>query len=371
MNPFAFGSVVWIVVAAFVALFLPSVMRTKEPPTLDDQDSQHIHDMGVPRLGGVIVLCIMWAALLSQQAAVLPEIKLLLACATPAFVVGLLEDVLHSTSPWTRYAGCIASSFILVAIIGPIPRFDIGFLDVILTSGIAATLVSVFCIAGVTQAFNIVDGKNGLSSGMALIALFGLTITGWSIGDEVLAKSISLMAMPVLGFWCVNIIRGRLFLGDSGAYLLGFIVAACGLLTTIRNPTLSPWLPVVLAAYPIVETLFTFLRRVVIEQKRFSDPDFLHMHSLIYDRLIRAHSGSSTRRRKLGNSLSALILLAGSMGIAAIALNFLGSSLALQWLFLGYVVCYLSAYRGVRRLQRAEPLTAAQVDQAKAATDKR
>ncbi|MEN8718949.1 MAG: glycosyltransferase [Oceanococcaceae bacterium] len=273
---------------------------------------------------------------------------LLWAVSLPAFASGVLEDFRHDTSPWLRYGACLASAALFVSIWGGVPAFDVGVLDALLVSAGVGAVVSMFCIAGVTQAFNIVDGKNGLSSGMGLVALVAMTYVAHDHQDETVFALGLVIATAIGGFWVVNISRGRLFLGDSGAYLVGFLVAALGVILVSGNTEVSPWLPVLAAAFPIVETLFTFFRRVVIEQKRFSEPDFLHMHSLIYDRVFCARIPSDELPGPLANSAVSIVLLTISALVAVASTQLSHSSVALQMLFLGYVAIYLAAYRWLR-----------------------
>jgi len=96
----------------------------------------------------------------------------------------------------------------------------------------------------------------------------------------------------LLGFLVWNYPGGRIFLGDGGAYLLGFWLAELSVLLIARNPEVSPWLPFVLLAYPIFETFFSIYRRKILRGESPGQPDALHLHQLIYLRLARCSIGS-------------------------------------------------------------------------------
>ena len=88
------------------------------------------------------------------------------------------------------------------------------------------------------------------------------------------------------GSCAVNYPRGRIFLGDGGAYLVGLVLAVLSVLLVHRNSGVSPWFPLVLLAYPIWETLFSMYRRKARGHST-GRADALHLHSLVYRRVVR------------------------------------------------------------------------------------
>ena len=95
------------------------------------------------------------------------------------------------------------------------------------------------------------------------------------------------MLGALLGFLVFNYPSGRIFMGDGGAYLLGFWLGELSVLLVVRNPDVSPWFPIVLLAYPVVETLFSIYRRKFLQGRSAGRPDAMHLHQLIYRRLAR------------------------------------------------------------------------------------
>lgn len=123
---------------------------------------------------------------------------------------------------------------------------------------------------------------------VAIIILFAIGYVAFKVNDTALASTCLIVIGAISGFFIWNYPRGLIFLGDGGAYLIGFLIAAISILLTNRNPTVSPWFPLLINAYPIFETLFTIWRRSVHQGKNPGLPDGTHFHSLIHRRVIRS-----------------------------------------------------------------------------------
>jgi UDP-N-acetylmuramyl pentapeptide phosphotransferase/UDP-N-acetylglucosamine-1-phosphate transferase len=159
---------------------------------------------------------------------------------------------------------------------------------------------------------------------------------------------ISLIAAgAVLGFFVWNFPAGLIFLGDGGAYFLGFLLAELSVLLIHRNDAVSPIFPLLLCAYPIFETIFTMYRRRVLRGVATATPDGIHLHTLIHRRLIRTNLdiASSERRQTVRNSMTspylwllclltvipALLWWNRTPVLAVFLLLFMGSYVFLYW----------------------------------------
>ncbi|GAA0533873.1 hypothetical protein GCM10009097_58820 [Pigmentiphaga daeguensis] len=124
------------------------------------------------------------------------------------------------------------------------------------------------------------------------------------------------MIGATLGFLVWNYPFGHVFLGDGGAYLLGFMLAELAILLVMRNPQISAWYPALLFSYPIVETTFSIYRKRCLRGMPPSQPDGVHLHMLVYKRVIRwavgSHNADQLLHRNAATSpyLWALTLLA-------------------------------------------------------------
>lgn len=252
---------------------------------------QKVHTNIVPRVGGLGIAFGMLAALAWQSMDDWSQARDLVwlgACAAVAFAAGLLEDVTKKVTPKQRLMATFAAAALAASLVnGVITRTDIPGLDPLLQVPLIAWAVTLFAVGGVANAVNIIDGFNGLASMCVAIALAGLALVAYQVNDTMVLQGALLGLGAILGFFVWNYPKGRIFLGDGGAYCLGFWAAELGILLVHRNPAVSPMFPLMLCAYPIFETVFTMYRRKVLRGRPMDQPDAGHLHSLIYRRLMR------------------------------------------------------------------------------------
>lgn len=233
MLPFGFDL---LVVACVSSLLAGALIVWTQPLharwTGDHADSgvQKHHDGSPPRVGLVPVLVGCLAALavmtLRGQSDLLKPDWLLLACALPAALCGFLEDVTKKIrARWRLLAPTVGTVAAIVWLDATIPALGAPVLDTLLSYWPIAVLATVLMVVGFTQAMNIVDGLNGLSSGLAMLMLLATAWAAYGVHDPFITRAALLLAAAVLGFWLLNFPRGRMFLGDGGAYFLGFMLA--------------------------------------------------------------------------------------------------------------------------------------------------
>ncbi len=253
---------------------------------------QKFHMNVVPRIGGFgIFFAILMTGLCALFFFKLERGSLLLqviACALPAFLIGLLEDVTKMVGVKTRLITTAISAGLAGYFVNIwITNLQIPFVDELLTVTAISMAFTIIAITGLANAYNIIDGFNGLASMVAMISLLSIGYIAFKVNDPILASTCLIIIGGIAGFFVWNYPRGLIFLGDGGAYLIGFLIAVLSILLVKRNPTVSPWFSLLINAYPIFETLFTIWRRRVHQGKNPGLPDGAHFHSLIYRRLIR------------------------------------------------------------------------------------
>ena len=261
---------------------------------------QKFHALPVPRIGGVGILIGVVAAmavLAWREPATAPWLVLFAVCALPAFGAGIAEDLTKTQSPRRRLFFTAMSAALAVWLVqAVITRTDIPGLDWVVAYPLGALLVTVFVVAGVANAVNIIDGFNGLASMCVAIMLSGLAYVAFAVDDRLIALLALAGVGAILGFFVWNFPAGLVFLGDGGAYFLGFYVAELAILLLHRNPEVSPMFPLLLCLYPVFETLFSIYRRKWLRGAPVGMPDGAHLHSLIYRRFMRWAAGERSAR---------------------------------------------------------------------------
>jgi UDP-N-acetylmuramyl pentapeptide phosphotransferase/UDP-N-acetylglucosamine-1-phosphate transferase len=233
-----------------------------------------------------------------------------------------------------------------------ITRTDIPGLDWVVSGALGATLLTVFAVAGIANSINIIDGFNGLASMCVVIMLGALAYVAFQVGDLFVGTLALAGIGAVLGFFLWNYPAGLIFLGDGGAYFLGFFVAELSILLLIRNPSVSPLFPLLVCIYPVFETLFSIYRRRIIRSVPPSMPDGIHLHSLIYRRMMRWAVGDrSARALTRRNSMTSPFLWFLCMLSVVPAVLFWDSS-AWNALFLClFALVYLALYWRIVRFK--------------------
>ena len=265
---------------------------------------QKFHFRPVPRIGGLgIFLGLLFAFVVCyfQNSTVGIFGLLLLACSIPAFIFGILEDITKRIGVKTRLLASVTSAILAGYFMGGwLTSVQVlGIDNLMLTFPLVAIGITCFAVSGVANAFNIIDGYNGLASMVAVIILGGIVYVAFQVGDTpVMITAIALMG-ALSGFLVWNYPRGLIFMGDGGAYLMGFWIAELSILLTSRHPQVSKWFPMLLCIYPIFETIFTIYRRVFLKRAHPGMPDSFHLHQLIYRRVVLINLDGDDRKSKI------------------------------------------------------------------------
>jgi UDP-N-acetylmuramyl pentapeptide phosphotransferase/UDP-N-acetylglucosamine-1-phosphate transferase len=280
------------VVVAFLASFLLCIAVVLTKPwhgafSMDSTDGiQKFHTNPTPRIGGIPILL----ALVMAWGKSTTEIQTLLApilfAGMPAFLFGIAEDLTKQIGVVQRLLATIASGLLACFITDySLSRLDIWGIDLLMQFTFFSVIFTSFAIGGVANSINIIDGFNGYASLTCTIAFIGFALIAFQVGDQNLAHVSLILAACVWGFFWVNWPFGKLFLGDGGAYLLGFALAWIAVLLIERNPSVSAFSALVICIMPITEVLFSIFRRKVRNQHP-GKPDSLHFHSLLQRRYV-------------------------------------------------------------------------------------
>ncbi len=296
-----FSFLVSFVVSALLTLLVIKQASLHGPALDADFDGvQKVHAHEVARIGG---LSIFMAVVLSAFIAIWrvplmsPTILPLLLCSSVAFGGGIVEDYTGRVSASRRLVLTMFAALLAYFLLDArLDRIDLPF-GVWPVKTMWLTLpLTILAVAGIANAVNIIDGFNGLASVVTICMLLSLGYVALQVNDMFVLVAALMVAGATAGFLIWNYPVGLIFLGDGGAYFIGFMLGELALLLVMRNPQVSTWYAVLLLIYPTFETLFSVYRRMFVRGKSPAMPDGIHLHSLIFRRIVQWAVGRKEAR---------------------------------------------------------------------------
>lgn len=335
------------------------ISRTRGGMSWDDDrlgGVQKFHASAVPRVGGIAVALALVALglwLFFGVPTLSAPFWLLLAGGAPALLTGLAEDVTKRVGVLTRLAATMVSGALAFFWLGAeVRRVDIQLLDGLLLYNAASLVLTSMAVGGLANAMNIIDGYNGLAAVVASAMFLSLAYVGLQVGDPLVVASALAGAGALVGFLVWNWPRGLIFLGDGGAYFVGYLLAVLVILLVARHPEVSAWYALVLFVYPVFETVFSIWRRRIVRGASPGLPDGLHLHTLIFRRMVRWAVGRrEAASLTLRNSLTAPYLWALSSFAVLPASLLWRHTLALQIVAGLFCVLYVWLYARLVRFR--------------------
>jgi UDP-GlcNAc:undecaprenyl-phosphate GlcNAc-1-phosphate transferase len=326
--------VVWGALIAFgiVVLLTPAVGgMARLLGVVDEPDARRLNKRPIPRLGGLAI----FLGILVPSLAFLDlssEMRGIILGAAVACVVGAVDDF-RGLDPLPKLAGQVAAASIPCAFGVWIDHFTFPLVGVVdLPAWIGMPLTVVWIVA-VMNMVNFLDGMDGLASGVCAIAGLTFAILALSLGKIDAAVLSAVIAGACIGFLRHNFFPARIFMGDSGALVLGFTLATvsvAGLLKTASTVVLV--LPLLILAVPIIDTSFVVAKRLKY-RRPISSPDRSHLHHRFMA------IGFSQRRAAV-----TMWAWTASLGAAALATRFIPFRAEGQWHFWETVAVVLIAF---------------------------
>jgi len=242
----------------------------------DKPNQRKVHQKIMPRLGGLAIFIsfIVGYVVLQPNS---PYATSIVIGATIIVLTGVLDDMYELSPKWKLF-GQIAAA--VVVIYGGI-RID--FINLPfgghLNFGLLSIPITMLWIIGITNAINLIDGLDGLAAGVSSIALVTIAGMAATMGNTyvfVFAMSLLLLG-STLGFLLYNFHPAKIFMGDTGALFLGYMISVLSLLGFKNVTVFSLIIPILILGVPISDTLFAIVRRIVNKQP-LSAPDKSHLH---------------------------------------------------------------------------------------------
>jgi UDP-GlcNAc:undecaprenyl-phosphate GlcNAc-1-phosphate transferase len=264
-------SSLWILaLSAFSAAFILTPLARDlaiSKGWVDEPDRvRKFHRRPIPRVGGVAVFLAYIVALIVFFLCPFPAhlgtrgqfeiVRRLFPAAFIVFAIGLLDDLLQ-LGPWPKLAGQVAAA--CVAVLSGLHIKTIGGHP--FAPALSNTL-TVLWLVGCTNAFNLIDGMDGLASGVGLLATTSIFLAALIAHNFAMAVAVAPLIGALLGFLCFNFSPASIFLGDSGSLFVGFLLGCFGILWCEKSATiLSMTAPLIALSIPLLDTGLSILRR--------------------------------------------------------------------------------------------------------------
>ncbi len=294
---------------------------------IDDHESdlpQKLHKTPTPRIGGLGVFLAAILFVIDNKIGVC-----ILGCSIPAFLSGLFEDLFANMSPKKRLLIMVASASMAIYFCGAVVT-DFGIFTTPYWLGV---VISFIAILGLINGANLIDGFNGLLSGSSLITFISFAYISYKVGDAAMLQINLVLVAAMLSFLVFNYPKGLIFMGDGGAYFIGFIMAVISMLLVKNNPSINPFFVLACIIYPVLEVIFSFVRRGIINKTNPLEPDDKHLHTYVNRALAKGR-----------NPLTTAIILPFCAAINFVACTWFGNIYVLIFACFLFVLIYILAY---------------------------
>ena len=260
--------VISVIITPFVKKFAIRIGATDKP------NQRKVHQKIMPRMGGLAI----FISFVIGMFVYMPDSKFfypILIGSTIIVITGILDDMMELSAK-IKLLGQIAAAAVVVFGGVTVEFINVPFFGEV-DFGFLAIPLTMLWIIGITNAVNLIDGLDGLAAGVSSIAL--ITISGMAIfmGNGFVAAVGLILLGSTLGFLIYNFYPAKIFMGDTGALFLGFIISVLSLLG-FKNVTLvSLIIPIIILGVPISDTIFAIIRRLLNKQP-LSAADKSHLH---------------------------------------------------------------------------------------------
>jgi len=278
-------------------------MQNKSAIDAPIKEPQNLHKKLISRFGGVAIFVSLFLVSFLEDNETYNFLRTTLICAAPVFVLGLIDDLRIVIDPTIRLLTVIPSALMAYQFLGTQAYgLDIPFIDNFFEIKFFSILFICFALAGIVNAFNMIDGINGL------VLIYVMTICFITVfySQPYFSEQTYLLFVAIffscLGVLVLNFPLGRIFLGDGGSYFLGMVISIA-LIKHYQDNQLSPWYVACVLIYPITDTIFTIFRRIQTKMSTM-ESDNLHLHHLIF----KSVSNKISKYERLKHVITTLII---------------------------------------------------------------
>ena len=300
------ASVICAALLSYVCTPLVRVLAFKIGAVDVPRDGRRMHSVPIPRIGGLAIF-IGFALTILSFCPMSKFLAVVLFGALIIVVMGVLDDV-FALNAWLKFVIQLA-----VAIFAVIEGVTIEFVALgneMIPLGFWAYPITVIWIVGLTNSINLIDGLDGLACGVSAICSMSLFVVMLILGDFQSALIIAIVIGACIGFFPFNAHPAKIFMGDTGAQTLGYLLSLIAIEGVFKTHTVFSFLiPLSIFGLPLFDTLFAIARRLINGKSPFSS-DRGHIHHRLID------MGFGQKK-----STKILYSICGILGIAAVLLT--------------------------------------------------
>ena len=311
----------------------------------DYEKPQAFHEISTYRLGGLAIffsLSLAFLYLYFFKNIYIPEY---ISFCVFFFILGLLDDFKIKIVPKFRLLVMISMLiFLVISNEFYIEKTGLAFLNYLLAIDIFSLIFIILCFLFIINGSNLIDGFNGLLSIHALIIFITLFIINLINGNNNLAYILFFIILPVLVFLQYNFPKAQMFLGDSGAYLFGTLIAISVIKTSILNPEISPFFFCILLIYLFFEVFFSFFRKIFFARQSPLFPDNKHLHMFFFKFLLKNNQSKSNSNYQVSMYINVMYLL-----LIIPAFIFMNNGLFCKYYFLILLLVYVYFYEMLKK----------------------
>lgn len=278
----------WVTALVTVMILTPFVqVLAIRVGAVDMPNNRKVHTRPTPRLGGVAVLggisagvgLYVWLT----HTRLAPVLLATAAGAVAVALVGMVDDI-RGLRPWTKLVLELLAALLPVSYGLQIKFVSLPFDGLVaLRLEYVMAVVTILWIVGVTNAVNLSDGLDGLATGLALVSALVIAVYSYAQGITSVTVVSSVVAAAALGFLVFNVHPARIFLGDSGSLMLGYVLGSLSVMGVAKGATLlTLFVPLFIMGVPVVDTLAAIIRRAAKRRPVFQ-PDKEHLHHKLMD----------------------------------------------------------------------------------------
>ncbi len=280
-----------ILLAAGVAFLVAFMMTTpvkhfaEHVGAIDvPRDDRRVHDHPIPRMGGLAIFMGFVLSVLLFVNVSLPVLGILLG-AVIIVVMGAVDDIV-SLRPMVKLIGQIAAALVAIRcgiVFQEISNPNLLSQQTYIYIGWLSIPLTLLWIVGCTNAVNLIDGLDGLAVGVSAISSLTMLVASLFVADPIVSIMLAALVGACLGFLPYNINPAKIFMGDVGSQMLGFVLSTVSILGLFKfHAIISFIVPVLALAVPLTDTIAAFFRRVIHGQSPFQ-ADRKHFHHLLID----------------------------------------------------------------------------------------